>query len=169
MGCSCTSLSEVALPGPVYAISEVRVDGVILTPDVDYRLDNNRLLVRLGGEWPRCNDLNLANTEVGTWSVTAVQGVPVPAMGRAALGELAIEFMKMLLCDDACMLPKPVQSLSRQGVNITFLDPNEVFASGRIGLYMSDLFIQTYNPHSRKQRAKVYDIDALSNRRRLGT
>lgn len=168
-GCSCASLSEVALPGPVYDVIEARVDGVLLTKNVDYRLDNNRLLVRLGAEWPTCNDLNLADTELGTWSVTAQQGQPVPMLGRSALGELAIEFMKMLLCDDACMLPKPVQSLSRQGVNITFLDPNEVFASGRIGLYMSDLFIQTYNPNGRRSRAKVYDIDALMNSRRLGS
>lgn len=167
--CSCAALSEVALPGPVYSVVDARVDGVVLSPEIDYRLDNNRLLVRLGAEWPTCNNLNLADTEPGTWSVTIQQGQPVPTLGRAAMGELAIEFMKMMLCDDSCMLPKPVQSLSRQGVNITFLDPNEVFAAGRVGLYMTDLFIQTYNPGGRRSRAKVYNIDALGNSRRLGS
>lgn len=167
--CSCSSLSEVALPGPIHAVTEVRVDGVMLLPDTDYRLDNNRLLVRLNGEWPTCNDLNLPDTQPGTWSATVVQGQPVPTLGQAALGELAIEFMKLLLCDKGCMLPRPLQSLSRQGVNITFLDPNEMFASGRIGLYLSDLFVQTYNPDGRRHRAKVYNIDALTNNRRLGS
>lgn len=167
--CSCTTVSEVVLPGPVHAVTEVKIDGVVLTKDVDYRLDNNRLLVRLGAEWPRCNDLNLADTEPNTWSVTIQHGEPIPTLGQVAVGELAIQFVKLLLNTGDCMLPKPVQSISRQGVNITFLDPNEVFASGRIGLYVTDLFIQTYNPSGRRNRAKVYNIDDLTTRRRLGT
>jgi len=167
--CSCTKISEVALPGPIYDVVSVVVDGAVLRKDTDYRLDNNRLLVRLGGEWPQCNDLNLPPTEPGTWAVTVQMGQPVPTLGRAAVGELALEFMKLLLCDDGCMLPKPVQSLSRQGVNITFLDPNEVFQNGRTGLYLSDTFIQTYNPGGMRSRAKVYDIDSLVNSRRLGS
>lgn len=166
--CSCANVSEVALPGPIYFVTEVKVDGVALVPDVDYRLDNNRLLVRLGAEWPTCNNLNLADTQPGTWSVTAEAGVPVPVLGQTAVGILAIEFMKALLCSNDCMLPKPVQSIARQGVNVTFLDPNEVFANGRIGLYIPDLFIQTYNPDGRRSRAKVYNLDAMSNTRRLG-
>lgn len=167
--CSCTNISEVALPGPVYDVAQVKVDGVILTKNVDYRLDNNRLLVRLGAEWPTCNNLNLADTESGTWSVAIQQGQPVPTLGQVAVGELALEFMKALLCTNDCMLPKPVQSIARQGVNVTFLDPNEVFGSGRIGLYNVDLFIQTYNPDGRRRRAKVYNIDQLANARRLGS
>lgn len=164
--CSCSSVSEVALPGPVYDVTEVKVDGTILTPGTDYRLDNDRLLVRLGGEqWPTCNDLNLADTEVGTWSVTFRNGEPLTQLGRAALGVLATEFTKLLLCDDSCQLPKPVQSISRQGVNITFLDPNEMFADRRTGLYLPDLFISTYNPHGMVRRAKAYDIDAPFPRR----
>lgn len=167
--CSCTNISEVALPGPVYDVTQVKVDGVVLVKNTDYRLDSNRLLVRLGAEWPSCNDLNLADTQPNTWSVTIQQGEPVPTLGQVAAGELAAQFVHMLLDTGQCMLPKPVQSLSRQGVNITFLDPNEVFAAGRIGLYMSDLFIQTYNPDGRRNRAKVYNIDNLSTSRRLGS
>lgn len=169
-GCSCTSVSEVALPGPVASVTEVRVDGVVLTKNVDYRLDDYRLLVRLGGAtWPLCNDINLANTEVGTWSVTFEQGTPVPQLGTVAVGVLATEFAKALLCDDTCGLPKPVQSLTRQGVSITFLDPNEVFADRRTGLYLPDLFISTVNPHNLASRSQVYDIDDVNRRRQLGT
>lgn len=167
--CSCTNISEVALPGPVYDVTQVKINGVVLAANVDYRLDNNRLLVRLGNEWPSCNDLNLEDTELNTWSVTIQQGEPVPTLGQIAVGELASQFVHMLLDTGKCMLPKPVQSIARQGVNITFLDPNEAFAAGRIGLYMSDLFIQTYNPNGRRNRAKVYNIDNLSTARRLGS
>lgn len=169
-GCSCSRISDVMLPGPVYEIGAVKVDGVVLTKNTDYRLDDYRRLVRLGGhEWPLCNDLNLADTEVGTWSVTFSQGEPVPELGRIAVGILATEFAKMLICDSSCALPKPVQSLSRQGVNITFLDPNEVFATGRTGLYVPDIFISTYNPNNLRRRSAVYDIDNLNNRRQLST
>lgn len=165
--CSCTTVSEVALPGPVYDITEVKVDGVVLAPTL-YRLDDWRLLVRLNGSWPVCNDLNLADTEVGTWSVTFRTGVPVPALGQLAVAELAIEIAKFLTCDSSCTLPKPLQSIARQGLNITLLDPNKVFADGKLGLYFSDLFIQTYNPNALRRRSRAYDIDTLATRRHLG-
>lgn len=163
--CTCGTLSEVTLPGPVYSVTQVKVDGVVLTAGTDYRLDDYRRLVRINDLWPLCNDLNKADTEVGTWSVTIVQGQPLPALGRAALGVLAAEFAKLLVCDDSCALPKPVQSISRQGVNITFLDPNELFADGRTGLYVVDLFIQTYNPNKLRRPSRAYDIDRPYPRR----
>lgn len=168
--CSCSRVSEVALPGPVYDVTQVKIDGEVLTPDVDYRLDDWRLLVRLGGEaWPLCNDLNLADTEEGTWSVTYRVGQPVPQLGKLALGILTDEFTKLLLCNSDCKLPKPVQSLSRQGVSLTFVDPNELFQAKRIGLYVPDLFINTTNPNALRRPSRAYDIDAPQRSRRLGT
>jgi len=168
--CSCSTISEVVLPTPVYDVTQVKVDGVVLAQGVDYRVDDYRLLVRLGGEeWPTCNDLALADTEDGTWSVTVQVGDPVPPLGQVAVGELTVELAKALLCDDTCALPKPVQSIARQGVNITFLDPNEVFTHGRTGMYVPDLFIQTYNPGGLRQPSKVYDIDGGSPHRMTST
>ena len=167
--CSCTVVHEVALPGVVHDVTQVKVDGVVLTPNTDYRVDNYRLLVRLDGEdWPLCNDLNEADTEVGTWSVTFRTGRPVPSLGQAAVGVLTEQFTKLMLCDDTCELPFNVTQLSRQGVDITFLDPQEIFQNRRTGLYLPDLFVNTYNPHGRTQRARVYDIDAPYPRR-VGT
>src|SRR5688572_26213399 len=69
--CSCTPLSIALLPSPVNQILEVKVDGVILTPGTDYRVDNFRELVRLGGQfWPECQDMTLADDQPNTWSVT---------------------------------------------------------------------------------------------------
>jgi hypothetical protein len=168
--CSCATLSEVMLPGPVVEVTEVKVDGVPLVKNVDYRVDDWRILVRLGGaEWPLCNNLNLADTEVGTWSVTMRVGVEVPPLGRVAVGVLAEQFIKALLCDASCELPATVQSLSRQGINVTFLDPNAVFENGQTGLYFPDLFIRTVNPNRLTRRARVYDLDNRAVRRQLGT
>lgn len=175
-GCSCTALDEVVLPGPVHDVLSVKVDGVTLTKNVDYRLDDYRLLVRLGGQlWPLCNDLSKADTEADTWSVTARFGEDVPTLGKLAVGALALEFTKLLLCDDSCLLPRPIQSIVRQGINITFLDPNVVLNDGKTGLYVPDLFIQTVNSPGAagaqsRRRGQVYDIDSYpGNARKIGT
>ena len=167
-GCSCTTVSEAVLPGPVHEVLEVKVDGVVQAPST-YRLDDWRLLVRLNDSWPLCNDLNLDDDQEGTWSVNITTGVEVPPLGKLAMGELATEIAKFLSCDTSCALPKPVQSITRQGLNVTFLDPNEVFADGKLGLYFCDLFIQTYNPNKLRRRSHAYDIDSLATRRHVGS
>lgn len=166
-GCSCTTVSEVVLPGPVVQVLQVKIDGVVQAAST-YRLDDWRLLVRLNDLWPLCNDLNLDDTHVGTWSVQFTTGVPVPALGQLACAELATEIAKYLACDSTCVLPKPIQSITRQGMNIMFLDPNKVFADGKLGLYFCDLFIQTYNPAKLRRRSRAYDIDSLAARRHIG-
>lgn len=168
-GCACTFLSEVRLPAVVQSIDEVKVDGVVLDPSL-YRLDDFRTLVRLGGStWPICNELNYADTEVGTWSITATYGLQVPTLGQLAVGELMCELVNLLTGNAKCSLPTPVQTLVRQGITMNFLDPNTVFDHGRVGLYLSDLFIQTYNPRSLPAAAQVFDVDAINNFRITGT
>jgi hypothetical protein len=59
--CSCSSLSEVLLPGPVGDIESVRIDGITLDR-TDYRVDNGYRLVRTdGGVWPACQDMAAAS------------------------------------------------------------------------------------------------------------
>lgn len=56
--CSCTSICEVILPGPVGAIAEIKIDGAVL-PVGTYRVDNGNRLVRTdGGCWPTCQDMS---------------------------------------------------------------------------------------------------------------
>lgn len=163
--CSCTVLHSVALPMPVISIVEVKVDGAVLTTG-SYVVYEHRTLLRVDGNpWPLCNDLNLADTEVGTWSVTATIGTTVPSLGRMAVGELARELALACVGDGTCKLPSPVQSIVRQGVSLTFLDPNEMFADGKIGLFRSDLFISTVNPSGIAARAAAFDVDGPRPRR----
>ena len=158
-GCSCNYVSEALLPNPVSAVTQVKVDGVALATTA-YRVDDWRTLVRTdGGIWPLYQDLTKDDTQVGTWSVTVQFGENVPVLGQLAVGELACQFAKLLTGDDDCSLPKPVQSIVRQGVTLNFLDPNQVFANGRVGLYLCDLFITAENPHGLPERSQVYDVD----------
>lgn len=162
--CSCSFVSEAILPEPVVSINSVKVDGVVLST-AGYRVDDYRKLVRLGGnQWPLCNDLNKADSEVGTWSVTVSFGEAVPILGQMAVGELACQFAKLLNGNEDCELPSPVQQLVRQGVTMDFLDPNKVFSDGKVGLYLSDLFISSVNPFGLASRSEIYDIDGETYR-----
>lgn len=162
--CSCVALEETVLPGPVYDVTEVKVNGVVLTKNVDYRVDDYRKLVRLGGNlWPFCQNMNLADTEADTWSVTVDYGEVVPMLGRLAVGELANEIAKYLLCLD-CQLPQGVVDVSRQGISMTITNVAELFNTGFINLRMCDLFIKTANPHHLDARSTVYDLDGPQHR-----
>lgn len=161
--CSCVALQEVMLPQSTSQVIEVKVNGVPLDPSA-YRLDDFNKLVRLDGQlWPFCNDLTKPDTELGTWSVTARFGTELPQMGQIAVGELAAEFAKALSCDDDCRLPRNVQSLTRQGVDIQLMDASAIFGE-RIGLYFSDMFIQTVNPYGVRERAVTYNLDRPGQR-----
>lgn len=158
-GCSCSVVSKVRLPVPVSSITDVTIDGTSM-PASAYQLYDYRELIRQdGGEWPRCNDLSKPDGEPGTWSITAVYGEEPPTLASLAVGELAVELAKSIICDNSCQLPQPVQQLTRQGVSMSFLDPNEVFAGGRLGLRISDLFLSTYNPDGLRAAARVYSVD----------
>jgi len=166
-GCSCTSISEVQLPYPVANVTEVKVDGAVLPPSA-YRVDDWRLLVRLDGQdWPRCNDLNLADTEADTWSVTAQYGTRVPHGGQLAAGQLATEIAKRCAGASGCLLPATtVQRVQRQGVTKVFFD-DRAFAGGRTGLLYVDMFLSNVNP-SNTGVATIFDIDG-ERARRVGT
>lgn len=162
--CSCTSVSEFRLPSPVHEIIDITIDGSPM-PTGSYRVDNNRLVVRQdGGVWPLCNDLSVPDGEEGTWTVTFTVGEPVPDGARLAMGELVCEIIRGATGGD-CRLPAGVTQLIRQGVTIQYPDVGELFRQGRTGLYLVDMFINTWNPYGLRQKSRVYDVDNPSVRR----
>lgn len=158
--CSCTQVCEVDLPGPVDHITEVRQDGVVLG-SAEYRVDNRRHLVRLGGEecWPTCQDMNLEPDQPNTWEVTYGKGRPVPIAGQAALGALACELCKACIGDSSCCLPERVTTIARQGLTMALLDPMEFLSRNLTGIYAVDLWLTTVNPHGRARHAGIYSPD----------
>jgi hypothetical protein len=163
-GCSCGEVPTVLLPSLCNAVTQVKVNGVVLDPSA-YRLDDNRLLVRTDGyRWPRCNNLRLADTEQGTWSVTAAYGLDVPSEAAGVVGELACQVLRARNGAD-CRLPMQLQSLIRQGVTITFPDINAAVEAGRTGVYLVDLWLAAVNPNRLQQRSRVYAVDRVPPRR----
>lgn len=170
-GCSCTAISEVTLPGPVYSITEITIDGVVLSP-LDYRVDNRRKLVAQGAfSWPTCQDMSKPAGEVGTWTVAYQHGMPVPEAGRWAAGLLACELVKA--CDPAtageCRIPENARTIVREGVTLDLepfvLGGVDGSGFGKTGIPEVDLWIASVNPYKLKSRSRAYSPDRPPPRR----
>ncbi|MFH8577115.1 hypothetical protein [Streptomyces zaomyceticus] len=162
--CSCGELCEVKLPGPVYDVVSVNVDGVDLVPEA-YRVDAPGLLVRTDGEcWPECQDLAAPEGAPGTWTVTYRWGLPLDEAAIAAVSELTCQLILACLppgtkgCGE-CRLPGNVTRVVRRGVEIEMADPTVIFAEGRTGLPLVDLWLKTINPHGLASPSRVYSPD----------
>jgi hypothetical protein len=161
-------MSEVPLPYPVSSVTEVKVDGIIVPPS-EYRVDDFKTLVRLGGHtWPKCQDMTLEDTEIGTFSIDVTYGREVPQLVKLATAELACQLIKAC-AGVSCQLPQRVQSLSRQGVTVSFVDAMQFLDKGRTGIYILDLAINTFNPRRLQKNASVYSVDRNPKWRRTGT
>lgn len=162
----CTRGHAYPLPGPVAAITEILIDGAVLDPG-NYRTDGNSV-IRTDARWPASQDLTLEATEPGTWAITYLQGNAVPVAGQYATGLLAGEILKALRSDAACRLPSRAQSVSRQGVDVQLINPDE-FLSGRrggpgghTGIRAVDLWLSSVNPHRLAQPPRVWSPDLPS-------
>lgn len=165
--CGCGSAVALKLPWPVASIDEVLIDGVVLDPS-RYRLDSRSILQRTdGGEWPTCQNLNLASTEPNTWKVTYQWGLEVPAGGQIAAGLLAVE-MAMAICNDSkCQLPQRIQSITRQGVTMTLLDRFEDVSVGRTGIWLVDAWLASVRFAPRG--GTVHSVDVPKKRYQIPT
>jgi len=149
--CTCNSQEQFTLPRPISSIVEIVIGGEPL-PTGAYHVENWVHVVRDdGGRWPECND--------GDWQVTVRFGVEVPVIGQLAAGEMLCEFVKACTGQKDCRLPQRVQSLSRQGVSMAFIDPSEFLEKGKTGLYLPDLFISAVNPGRLYAPARIYSPD----------
>lgn len=151
--------SLVKLPGvPVREIEEVLIDGAVLAP-TEYRVFNDRYLQRLNnGRWPRTQNLTLADTEEGTWSIAYTYGADPPALGVSAAASIACELFKS--CNgDTCVLPTGVTRITRQGITIDRLAFSSWgFREGRwaTGLPLVDAFLATSNPAGLQRRPVLW-------------
>jgi hypothetical protein len=139
--CSCCGIPSVRLGGwPVVEVLEVLVDGVALAPG-DYRLDNDTSLVRIDGQpWPCCQNMELADTEPGTWSVTYTYGREPDPGGVLAANLYACEVAK--LCGGGeCKLPARVQTITRQGMSAGFIDVDALVQLGALGIPFVDQWL----------------------------
>ncbi len=161
--CTCRATCEAHMPFHIAEIAEILVDGVILDPSA-YRVDNGNTIVRTDGEcFPECQDMDLADTEPGTWSVTLRPGRPLPLIGALAAGELACEYARGCAGGD-CKLPDQLVSMSRNGVEIQVADPLTLLDNGLTGIPNVDMFIRAVNPAHLRARPRVYSPDVHNPR-----
>lgn len=156
-GCLC-SPSQVLLPGHVASVTSVTVDGVILDPS-EYLVQGS-WLVRAGGEqWPAGQDWSLPPGMPNTWSITYLEGEPVPAVVNDATGFYACELAKSKTGAANCQLPRRVQSVSRQGVEIQYVDTNDYLTEGLTGVEQVDQVIRQLNPYGLRRPPRVLSLD----------
>ena len=143
--CSCGgAVAQVTLPGPVWALTEVTVDGAPL-PDLQaaVRVDNWTTVVRQDGlPWPRCQ--HLGDPAPGSWSISYQKGRPVPAGGRWVLSRLVCELAKAC-AGQPCQLPGTATNVTRQGVTVTLPPVDVLVTEGLWGLPDVDQWITAHS------------------------
>jgi hypothetical protein len=161
-GCACSSACQcsppsIALPPVVDSITSVVIDGVVLDPS-KYRLAAGYLIRMDGLSWPTQQDLAAAAGAVNTWSVTYQRGQAVPDDLQDAAGMYACQ-VGAAASGGSCQLPNRVQSVTRQGVDITYVNETDYLDHNRTGYDAVDSIIATYNPHGLQQRPRVLSPD----------
>lgn len=168
--CGCAPLSRIWLSGyPVTSITEVLIDGVVVNPDT-YELREWRYLDRMRDPadpgssltWPSCQQLDLPDTEVGTFSVTYLYGADPPLAGQEAAKQLACNIYLACVGSDQCQLPLGATRITRNGLTIErqFLARDPQTGVFRTGLTLVDAFLNTYNPSGLRRRAAFWSADA---------
>lgn len=138
--CKCDGLWTIRLPGPVDSVVDVQVDGTSLPVDA-YRVDGRGLLTRQDGEeWPSTQDLDRPDGDDGTFSVTYMRGLPVPAGGQLAAAVLACELAAAYVGED-CRLPQRVQTITREGVTVGVVDSFDDLDAGKTGIWTIDSWV----------------------------
>lgn len=162
--CGCSVVPTMVLPGPVDSISRIVIDGETLDPSA-YRVDSNRLLVRIdGGTWPLCQDFSKPLTEPGTWAITYERGIAVPVGGQLAAGALACELAKAACGDNTCKLPQRVQTITRQGVTVAMLDSFDDIDKGHTGIWIIDSWVASINKAPKPSTVTSPDARVRSRR-----
>lgn len=167
--CTCDPDCQVYLPGPVYSVTGVRVNGESLPVSGDggfnYFVLDKQWLIRVDTEecWPDCSDQNLAPGDPNAFEVTYLRGLPVPNVLVRAVGMYACEYAKACL-GQPCQLPSRATNISRQGVSISMVDINDVLERGLTGVWQVDQLIMMINPHGIKGRPRFYSPDLPEGR-----
>lgn len=166
--CHCgPELCQIELPNPVYDIIEVSVDGLVV-PSSTYALYDARYLTRItdaGDEtlcWPSCQDLSKSPSFPDTFAVTYRTGLQLSGLAIMAVTELTAHFIRG--CSGGCGCgvgtQKNLSRLSRQGVDLEFADPQQLFDDGRTGIELVDFFIKSMNPYGLGSQLRVLSPDA---------
>jgi hypothetical protein len=163
--CGHGSMCEIRLPAPVGEILSIKIDGMEQTL-TNFRVDNGNLLVYQGGGdcvFPSDQDQRLPDTEVGTWSVTYYNSLPVDLLAARAAAKMAYEFAVACAGNfKKCRLPASVTAIVRTGVTMELAQG--IWPNGFVGIEEIDAWLATVNPHQRKSQTRIYSPDIAPDR-----
>lgn len=160
---SAVPLTSAPLPGPVNSVTSVVVDNVTLAGSgLAYIQEGDNIVRTDGGQWYRYQDTTQPTTAVGTWQISYVRGLTVPAGGQFAVGVLACEMAASWIPGAACRLPNNTQSVVRNGVNIS-IDAKQL-QMGYTGLREVDQWCRLVNPKNRPSESEVWSPDTDATR-----
>lgn len=82
-------------------------------------------------------------------------GSPPPLPVKMAIDMLSRELTLLFNGDDECKLPERVKSVSRQGISMEILSPQDFLENGLTGVTEIDEILSTFNPSKAKRPARV--------------
>lgn len=140
--------------GPVSAVTEVKVDGVVVPPELWRYYPSSETLYRVPDElWPRVDRKWAGCDQPETMCVTVQIGYEPDGWALSVHAELVCELLKS--CAGAqCRIPKNATSVNAQGISIT-LTPVEAkqFLPSVAG------WVAAINPDSAGNVSRVYSAD----------
>lgn len=150
----CIRGSVIRLDGYRPRDITVTIDGVVVDPD-SYRVQGGMLIRTDGEAWPRRNNFGIGDGVETIVSYT--HGAEPPIELKIAAAALACELKTA--CDDPsnCAVPSRVQSISRQGVSMTLMDLQMLFATDKTGIPAVDYALDA---HSDCFGEHLYDLAA---------
>ena len=83
-------------------------------------------------------------------------GAQPPIEVLYAIETMASEMRKAMEEDETCRLPARVTSVTRNGMSMTLLDPQDFLDDGMTGIEEIDAALSRYNPTRAKRPARVY-------------
>lgn len=142
------------LRGPIVSLDAVEVGGTAYTPADVARIDNAMWLTPIAEgkalwPWPTQN-INKADGESDTWSITVTHGALPPAPVLHVTGELACQLVKRANGAD-CELPSNATSVSDNGVSINLAIPE----GGKTGIPRIDTVLELYG--AGRRRSRIWD------------
>lgn len=136
----------IVLDGPVGAVYEVVIDGVVVPPEQYGIEDGDKLVRRDGSSWPRGGR--------DTFTVKYLQGFRVDLMGQYVAGVLALEFYKSVKKPGNCRLPKNITSINREG--LTYEISTAMFPNNSTGITEVDTYVWQWNPNALRVKPTVH-------------
>lgn len=153
---SCDRSGAILLPGPVHEILSMLVGDTPLGEGSIIQ-DGDRVYRAHGGAWPTQN-LTVPLGHEGSWCIRYLRGTPPPPGAAHAVGVLATEFYNA--CNGGrCRLPRRTQQVQRQGVTVTMIDPEDIYAQGAVGIPEVDLWVRAHNPHRLSEPTLLWSPD----------